>query len=138
MSLTFLTTSGAALPSLTLAEASNGSFRLSNSGTSDVAAKLFLAGTNGAAPADCTNVNGKEIAIEGWVSLRPLAGGTWTQIHEPSSFPDAFADLSDGCYAVTVGAESYEDIEVSLDIPATFDTSGLAHYSIFVIGEDVA
>lgn len=138
MSLTFLTTSGAALPSITLAEAATGSFRLSNSGTAAVSAKLFLAGANGAAPADCANVDGKEIAIEGWVSLRPLAGGSWTQINEPSSFPDAFTDLSDGCYAVSVDAESYEDLECMIDIPESFDTSGLAHYSIFAIGVDAA
>lgn len=136
MSLTFTSATGGSLPSVSLSDLVAVPFRLNNTGAAAQSVKIFVTGNGGTPAADVTNENGKEIALEGWLSIRPTTGGAWTVLTEPTTFPDAFADLSDGCYATTIAAGSYAELEISLDVPATFDTTGLAHFSLMALGVD--
>lgn len=133
MSVTLTDTSGVAFTAFPLVESTTYVVRVNNSGASEVTAKMFLEGYDGKPTEDCTNLEGKEIATEGWVSVRKTGDSEWNVIHEPSTYPDSWDDLDDGVFEFAVPASSYQDIDVKIEIPAGAETSGIAHFGIVVM-----
>lgn len=131
--ITLTDTSGVAFSTLPIVEDSTYVVRVNNSGASEVTAKMFLEGYDGKATVDCTNLEGKEIAAEGWVSVRKTGDSSWNTIHEPSAYPDSWDDLDDGVFEFAVPAGSYQDIDVKIEIPAGAETSGISHFGIVVM-----
>lgn len=134
MSIILKNTSDVTLNSFPLVEGTISVVRVVNTGVVAMAAKMFLEGYDGKSVDDATNLEGKEIATEGWVSVRKTGDTDWVQIHAPSSFPDAFDDLTDGVFDFTIDAESHQDIDVKITVPDDAATSGIAHFAVTVMG----
>jgi len=115
---------------LQLAEGTISQVRVRNSGASSITVKMCLKGYDGKAAEDATNLEGKEIATEGWVYVRKTGETAWNQIKEPSVFPDSWDDLTDGCFIFTIAGLSYQDIDVKVVVPDDPESTGITHFSI--------
>ena len=133
MSLNITTTGGAAISIPKMTPGETYPFRITNTNAYGVRFILFLAANDGKDPSLVSNVEGNEIVTEGWVSVRPLSGGAWTQIGDPGTFPGTFDDLSTGCYSSTLPAGASVDMEAKIVYPEGPVTCGISHFAIMVM-----